>query len=73
MLKFSRSSKAIDLFKQISGLGMNKYKSTIVRLDSVAHSDLKFLRLKDSNWSEVKFTSLGFNLSAKTGKIPDLN
>ena len=32
--------KVIDHFKQISGLGTNKIKSTIVRLGSVAHSDL---------------------------------
>ena len=65
--------KVIDHFKLISGLGMNKNKSTIVRIDSVAHSDFKLLCGKDFNWSEVIFTSLGINLSAETGEIPDLN
>ena len=52
---------------------MNKNKSTIVRLGSVAHSDFKFLSGKDFKWSELRFTSLGINLSAETDEIPDLN
>ena len=52
---------------------MNKNKSTIVRLGSVAHSDFKLLSGKDFNWSEVRFTSLGINLSVETFKRPDLN
>ena len=65
--------KAIDHFKQISGLGMNKNKNTIFKSGSVAHSDFKLLSGKDFNWSAVKFTFLCINLSAKTGEIPDLN
>ena len=52
---------------------MNNNKSIIVRLGSVAHSDFKLLSGKNFNWSELRFTSLGINLSAVTGKIPDLN
>ena len=52
---------------------MNKNKSTIVRLGSVAHSDFKLPSGKAFNWSEVKFTSLHINLLAKTEEIPDLN
>ena len=65
----SEAVKVIDHFKQISGLGMNKNKSTIVRPGSVAHSDLKLLSGKDFNWSEVRFTFLGINLLAETGDI----
>ena len=65
--------KVIDHFKQISGLGMNKNKSTVVRLGSVAHSDFKILSGKDFNWSEVRFTSLGINLLAERYEIPDFN
>ena len=50
-----------------------KNKSTIVRLGSVAYSDFKLLSWKDFNWSELRFTSLGINLSAETDEIPDLN
>ena len=52
---------------------MNKNKSTILRLGSVAHSDFKLLCVKDFNWSELRFTSLGINSSPKTDEIPDLN
>ena len=65
--------KVRDHFKQISGLGMNKNKSTIVRLGSVSHSDFKLLSGKDFNWLEVRFTSLDINLSTETGEIPDHN
>ena len=65
--------KVVDHFKQISGLGMNKNKSTIVRLGSIAHSDFKLLSGKDFNWSALSFTSLAINLSAETDEIPDLN
>ena len=51
---------------------MNKIKSTIVRQGLVAHTNIKLLSGKDFNWSEVRFTSLGINLSAETGEIPDL-
>ena len=63
----------IDHFKQISGLGINNNESTVARLGSVAHSDFNLLNGKDFNWSEVRFKSLGINLSAETGEIPDLN
>ena len=63
----------IDHFKQISGLAMNKNKSTIMRLGSVTHSDFKLLSGKDFNWSEVRFTSVGINLSAETDEIPNFN
>ena len=52
---------------------MNKNKSTIVRLGSVTHSDFKLLSGKDFNWSELRFTSLGINLSSEIDEIPDLN
>ena len=52
---------------------MDKDKTTIVRLGSVAHSDFKLLSGKDFNWSELRFMSLGINLSAETDEIPDLN
>ena len=52
---------------------MNKKKTTIVTLGSVAHSDFKLLSGKDFKWSEMRFTSLGINLSAEIGEIPDLN
>ena len=52
---------------------MNKNKSTIGRLDSVAHSDFKLLSGKDFKCSEMRFTSLGINLPAETFEIPDLN
>ena len=52
---------------------MNKNKSTMVRLGSVAHPDFNHLNGKDFKWSEVRFTSLGINLSAETLEIPDLN
>ena len=52
---------------------MNKNKTTIVRLGSVAHSDFNLLSWKDFKWSEVRLTSQGINLSAETFEIPDLN
>ena len=67
----AKAVKVIEHFKQISGLGINKYKSKIVRQGSVAHSDIKFLSGKDFNWSQVRLTSLGINLSSETGEIPD--
>ena len=51
---------------------MNKNKSTIVRLGSVAHSDFKLLSGKDFNWSKIRFMPLGINLSAERGEIPHL-
>ena len=51
---------------------MNKNKSTTVRLGSAVHSYFKLLSGKDFNWSEVRFTSLGINVSAETGEKPDL-
>ena len=55
------------------GLRLNQNKRTIARLDSIAQSDFKLLRVKDFNWSEERYTSLGSNISAATGEIPDLN
>ena len=52
---------------------MKKNKSTIFRLGSAVYSDLKLLSRKDFNWSDVRFTSLGINLSAETDEIPYLN
>ena len=52
---------------------MNKHKCTIVRLCSLANSDFKLLSGKDFKWSEVRFTTLGINLSAETFEIPDFN
>ena len=52
---------------------MNKYKNAIVRLSPVAQSDFKVISLKNFNWSEVRFTSLGIYLPTESGEIPDLN
>ena len=52
---------------------MKNNENTIVRLGSAAHSDFKLLSGKDFNWSEVRFMSLGINLSAQTGDIRNLN
>ena len=52
---------------------MNINKSAMVRLESVAHSHVKCLSRKDSNLSEVRFTSLGINLSVEKWEIPNPN
>ena len=63
----------IDHFKNVSGLGMNKNKSTIIRIGSITYSDLILLSGRDLNWSDGKFQSLSINLSVETEEIPDLN
>ena len=69
----STALTCIDHFKYISGLGMNKNKSTIIRIGSITYSDPTLLSGRDLNWSDGKFQSLGVNLSVETGEIPDLN
>ena len=63
----------IDQFKYVSGLSMNKSKSTIIRIGSITYLDCTLLSGRDLNWSDGKFQSLGINLSVETGEIPDLN
>ena len=63
----------IDHFKYISGLGMNKNKSTIIRIGSIKYTDLTLLSGSGLNWSDGKFQFLGISLSVETGQISDLN
>ena len=69
----STALACIDQFKYVSGLSMNKNKSTIIRIGSITYSYCTLPSGTDVNWSDVKFQSLGINLSVETGEIPDLN
>ena len=47
---------------------MDKNKSIIVTLGSVAHLNFKLLSRKDFNWPEVRFTSLGMTYELRQVK-----
>ena len=69
----STALTCIAHFKYVSGLGMNKNKSTIIRVGSIPYSNFTLLSGRELNWSNGKFQSLDINLSVETGEIPDIN